>query len=86
MFVRGFFVSQKYCADSLSVCVPNPRVYARIRMITYRKLKILWSMSEFGGLPKYENTQHTLIGLGSLTQIRRPEFPERDNKVLQKLN
>ena len=46
-------------------------------------------MSEFGGLRKHEKTQHTLVGLGSaafetaesLTQVRRPEFPERDTKV-----
>ena len=47
-------------------------------------------MSEFGGLRKHKNTQHALVGLGSaalaaavalLTQVRRPQFPERDNKV-----
>ena len=47
-------------------------------------------MSEFGGIRKHENTQHALVGLGSaalaaaialLTRVRRPEFPERDNKV-----
>ena len=52
-------------------------------------------MSEFGGLFKHEKTLRALIGLGnaalaaavrmySLTQVRRPEFPERDNKVCTK--
>ena len=46
-------------------------------------------MTEFGGLRKHEKTQHVLIGLGNaalaaavaLPRVRRPEFPERDNKV-----
>ena len=37
-------------------------------------------MSEFSGLRKHEKTQHALVGLGS-TQVRRPKFPERYNKV-----
>ena len=49
-------------------------------------------MSEFGGLWKHEKTQHAFVGLGSaalaaavsLTQVRQPNFPERDNKVLKK--
>ena len=47
------------------------------------------TVSEFGGLRKHEKTQHELVGLGSAalaaavshTQVRWPEFPERDNKV-----
>ena len=32
-------------------------------MITYvRTLKILYSMSEFGGLQKHEHSQHALVG------------------------
>ena len=47
-------------------------------------------MPEFGGVAyKQEKIQHALVGLGSaaladavsLTQVRRPELPERDNKV-----
>ena len=30
-----------------------------------RTVKILWSMSEFGGLREHEKTQHALVGLGS---------------------
>ena len=49
-------------------------------------------MSQFGGLRKHEKTQHALVRLGSaplaadvaITQVRRPEFPERDNKVYKK--
>ena len=50
-------------------------------------------MSEFGGLcRKQEKTQHALVGLGSaalaaavaFTQVRRPEFPERDDEVYTK--
>ena len=51
------------------------------------------SMSEFGGLRKQKQTQLARVGLGSaavaaavaFTQVRRPEFPERDNKVYKKL-
>ena len=48
-------------------------------------------MSEFGGLRKHEKTQHAFVGLGSTasagavalpSQVRRPEFPERENNVL----
>ena len=47
-------------------------------------------MSEFGGLLKHEKSQHALVGLGSaalfgccsLTQVKRPEFPETDNKTV----
>ena len=45
-------------------------------------------MSEFGGLRKHEQIRHALVGLGSatlaapvvssLTQVKRPEFPARD--------
>ena len=47
-------------------------------------------MSEFGGLQKHEKTQHALVGLAvalllwllcSLIQVRRSEFPEKDNEV-----
>ena len=46
-------------------------------------------MSEFGGIGKHGKTQHALVGLGSvalatavaLTKVRRPEFPEMDDKV-----
>ena len=56
-------------------------------------LKILQSMSEFGGLRKHERNQHLLVGLGSaalaaalvFTQVRRPECPERDNSVNKNL-
>ena len=52
-------LSHKCCADSLSVCI-------RTHKNDYvRTLKILQSMSEFGGLHKHEKTQHALVGLGS---------------------
>ena len=50
-------------------------------------------MSEFGGTRKDETTQHALVGLASAalaadvflpSQVRRPQFPQRDNKVLKK--
>ena len=58
-----FFSSQKGCDDSLSVYP------AHVYVLTHtndhvRTLKILLSMSEFGGLRKDEDTQHALAGLG----------------------
>ena len=50
-------------------------------------------MSKFGGLRKHEKTEHALVGLGcaaqscgccSHAQVRRPEFPDTDNKVYLK--
>ena len=54
-------------------------------------LKILWSMSEFGGLRKQEDTQHALVGLGraalaaavALSRQGGPSFQKGINKVCQ---
>ena len=53
------FSSQKCCADSLSVC-PIPVCIRKHKNDHVRTLKILWSMSEFGGLWQHEKTQHAL--------------------------
>ena len=56
------FLSQKCCADSFCWCATQPP----IKCIPMHKndhvcmLKILYSMSEFGGLRKHEQTQHAL--------------------------
>ena len=51
------FPSQKCCTDSLSVC-PTPVCIRTHQNDHVRTLKILQSMSEFGGLRKHENTAH----------------------------
>ena len=53
------FSESKCCADSLSVC-PTPVCIPTHKNDHVRTLKILWSMSKFGGLRKHEKTQHAL--------------------------
>ena len=53
------FLSQKCCADSLSVC-PTPVCIRTHKNDHVRTIKILQSMSEYGGLQKHEKTQHAL--------------------------
>ena len=62
-----FFTSiKKCCADSLSVCpAPVCIIIRKHKNDHVRTLKIMQSMSEFGGLRTHEKTQHALVGLGS---------------------
>ena len=54
---QGIFLPEStFNADSLTVSV-HPRVQSRA-LTSVRTLKILQSMSEFGGLWKHSNTQH----------------------------
>ena len=69
----SFFPSQKGCADSLSVCP----TYVCIRTHTenhVRTLKILYSVSELGGLSKHENNQHALVPPITNGHIRYPSY------------
>ena len=60
--------SEKCCAYSLSVC-PIPVCIHTHTNDYARTLKILKSMSEFGGLRKHEKAQHARVGLGSAALV-----------------
>ena len=49
------FSESKCCAGSLLVCPTPVCIHTHKHVCT---LRILWSMSEFGGLQKHENTAH----------------------------
>ena len=75
--IVSVFSSQKWCADSCSVC-PIPRVCIRTHENNHvRTLKILLSMSELGGLLKHEETQHALVGLGIAALAAAVALPRR---------
>ena len=59
------FPSQKCSPDSLSVCPTPVCMYTSTQKNDHaRTLKILLSISEFGGLRKHDKAQHALVGLG----------------------
>ena len=67
-------------------CAQTPGYIRTHKNDHVRTLKILYSVSEFGGLGKHEKTQNALVGLGdaalaavvySLTQVGRSEFSSR---------
>ena len=50
-------------------------------------VKILYSMSEFGGLQKHEKTQHALLGLGSTVLAAAVTLPKSGSRnFLQGIN
>ena len=85
------FPSQKCCADSLSVC-PMPvriRMHKNDHVRTYVKdpvvhVRVRWipkTRKDLACTCIYRTGHSCYCGCCSLSQVRRPEFPERDNKV-----
>ena len=54
--------------------MPNPRI-GTLKNDHARTLKILKSMTEFGGLQKHEKSQHALVGLGSAALVAAVALP-----------
>ena len=69
-----FFRVKKCYADSLSEC-PTPVCIHTHTNRHVHTLKILLSMSEFGGLRKHKKTQHALVALGSAALVAAVALP-----------